>query len=185
MIGNKSNNGIVKALKALSALTILVLAFFIGAYVGRVGIEQQTILVTETKIRYQNVEKPIMQYVDKPVVVYSERVKRVSVELHNFNDLNELKQWLGNRMDVTTIYLWSPASEVDCDNYAIEMQYKALADGYVMSFEVIGREEYNALFKTKLPRSQSLHAVNLAIIGNEVYYIEPQTGEVAFAVHLD
>jgi len=184
---NKSNSKIVKALKALVAVTILVLAFFIGAYVSRDRIEPQTILVTETKIHYQIVEKPIVQYVDKPipVVEYSERVERVPVELRNFNDLDELKQWLENKMSVTTIRLQSPANEVDCDDYAREMQNAALADGYIVSFEVIGMSEYNALFKTKLPHSQTLHAVNLAIIGNDVYYIEPQTGEIAFAVHLD
>ena len=65
------------------------------------------------------------------------------------------------------------------------MQHKALTDGYIMSFEVIGRSEYNALFKNKLSRSQSLHAINLVIIGNDAYYIEPQTDEVVFVANLD
>jgi len=181
---NKSNSKIVKA---LAAVTILVLAFSIGACVGRDRAEPQTILVTETKIHYQTVEKPVIQYVDKPipVVEYSERVERVPVELRNFNDLDELKQWLENKMNITTIRLQSPANEVDCDDYAREMQNTALADGYIVSFEVMGRSEYNALFKNKLQHSQTLHAINLAIIGNDIYYIEPQTGEIAFAVHLD
>jgi len=54
-----------------------------------------------------------------------------------------------------------------------------------MSFQVIGESEYNAFFKNPLPPSRSLHAVNLAIIDNSVYYIEPQTNEVAFVAYLD
>ncbi|MFC1934514.1 hypothetical protein ACFLWC_07370 [Chloroflexota bacterium] len=182
---NKSSSKIVKALRALVVVTMLVVAFFIGTYVGRDAVKPQTVLVIETKTRYLTLEKPVVQYVDKPVVEYIERVEKAPVELRNFNDLDELKQWLGNKMDVTTIRLQSPASEVDCDDYAREMQCKALADGYIVSFEVIGVREYNALFKTKLSHSQPLHAINLAIIGNDIYYIEPQTGEVAFVVYLD
>ena len=65
------------------------------------------------------------------------------------------------------------------------MQHKALTDGYRISFEVISRSEYNAVFKSKLPPSQSLHAISLVIIGNGAYYIEPQTSEISFAAHLD
>ncbi len=119
------------------------------------------------------------------MVEYIERVKRVPVELRNFSDLGELKQWLEDEMNVTAIRFQLSNTEVDCDDYSLEMQNRALADGYIISFELIGRSEYNALFSTKLPPSQSLHAINLAIIGNDVYYIEPQTGEVAFAAHLD
>jgi len=60
-----------------------------------------------------------------------------------------------------------------------------LADGYIMSFEIINTSEYNAIFKSKLPLSQSLHAISLVIIGNDAYYIEPQTSEIGFAAHLD
>jgi len=31
----------------------------------------------------------------------------------------------------------------------------------------------------------TLHAINLVLIDNSVYYIEPQTGEIQFAAHLD
>jgi hypothetical protein len=54
-----------------------------------------------------------------------------------------------------------------------------------MSLEVIERFEYNKLFETELLPGQSLHAINLAIIDNDVYYIEPQTDEVVFVAQLD
>jgi len=177
----------VTALKILVAFAVPALAFYIGASVGQATFEPQTVLVTETKVEYQPVVRTMVEYVDRPVPVvrYVERVEKVPIELRDFSDLEELKRWLEDKMNVTTIYFQLPSTEVDCDDYALDMQHKALADGYIMSFEVIGRSEYNALFKAKLPDSQSLHAINSAIIGNDVYYIEPQTGEVAFVVHLD
>jgi len=181
---NKSKTRLVKTSKALAAVAILVLAFFIGIHTGRDTVKPQTILVTETKVRYQTVEKPIVQYIDRSVFEYVESAKGL-VELGNLNDLDELKQWLGNRMNVTTIHLQSPADEADCDDDAREMQSAALVDGHIVSFQIIGRSKYNALFKNKLQHGQSLHAINLAIIGNDIYYIEPQTGKIVFAMHLD
>ena len=175
------------ALRTLGAVAVLALTFYIGVSVGQATFEPQTVLVTETEVEYQPVVRTMVQYVDKPVPVvkYIERVEKVPIELRNFSDLEELKQWLEDKMNVTTIHFQLPSTELDCDDYALDMQHKALADGYIMSFEVIGRSEYNALFETKLPNGSSLHAINSAIIGNDAYYIEPQTGEVAFAVHLD
>ena len=54
-----------------------------------------------------------------------------------------------------------------------------------MSFEVIRSAEYNILFKQKRIPSGAIHAINLVILGNEIYYIEPQTHEIAFVAYLD
>jgi len=177
---------------AIMALSIL---FGAGAAVGQATPEPQTTTNTNTQlnvgfqpaIECRLVETHTVQYVEKPVteVKYVERVESVPVELRNFSNLEELEQWLENNKNVTTVRFQSPDTIVDCDDYALELQYKALADGFIMSFEIIGESEYNALFNTSLPTSQSLHAINLAIIDNSVYYIEPQTDEVAFVAHLD
>ncbi|MDO8568238.1 MAG: hypothetical protein Q7R57_05930 [Dehalococcoidales bacterium] len=54
-----------------------------------------------------------------------------------------------------------------------------------MSFQIIEPDKYNSLFEgAKIPLN-TLHAINLAVIGNNVYYIEPQTGEVVLAAQLD
>ena len=175
------------AFKTLIAIGVLTLAFCAGTHVSPVAFEPQTTAVIEPRVESRLVATHTIQYVDRSVakVKYVERVKRVPVELCNFSDLEELKQWLEDKKNVTIVRFQSPDTTVDCDDYALEMQQKALADGYIMSFEVIGRSEYNALFKTELPLSQSLHAINLVIIGNDAYYIEPQTDEVVFATHLD
>ena len=178
----------VLAFKTFIAIGVLASAFCAGTYLSPVASEPQTTSVIEPRVECQLVERHTIRYVDRPVTVVNniERIQRVPAELHNFNNLEELKQWLAKiDTDTTTLYFQSPDALVDCDDYALDLQHKALADGYIVSFEIIRRSEYNAVFKSKLPPSQSLHAINLAIIGNDAYYIEPQTGETVFAAHLD
>ena len=183
---SKPNSKMVKALKALVAVTIAVSAFYIGTYVGEDAEEPKTLLVTETKIKYQTVEKPVIQYVDKREVTFIDRVERVPVELRNFGNLEELKRWLVRAStNITTIYFEQPDVTIDCDDFALALQRKALEDGYMMSFQIIESSKYNSLFKSSKMPPDTLHAINLAIVGNNAYYIEPQTGEVAFVVHLD
>lgn len=181
--------------KTLVAVAILATAFSAGAAIGQATPESQATTYTNTNldngfnptVEARLIETHTVQYVEKPVVEveYIERVKRVPAELRNFSDLEELKRWLEDRKNPTTVRFQSLDTIVDCDDYALELQHKALADGYIMSFEVIGESEYNALFKTPLPPTQSLHAINLVIIDNGAYYIEPQTDEIVFAAHLD
>ena len=187
---NKRNNKMIMAIKTLVAVAILAIVFSTGAVIGQTTSETEaprTTVTAEPQVKVRLIETHTVQYVDRPVteVKYVERVKRVPVQLHNFSDLEELKRWLEDRKNVTTVRFQSPDTIVDCDDYALELQYKALADGYIMSFEVTGESEYNALFKTPLPPSQSLHAINLVIIDNGAYYIEPQTDEVVFVAQVD
>lgn len=166
--------------------TVAVLNIFFS--IGQATIKPQTITVIEPSVKYRLVERHTVQYVEKPVTVvkYIERIQKVPVELRNFSDIGELKQWLvAVDTNTTTVYFQLPDAPVDCDDYALALQSKALTNGYILSFEIISRSEYKAVFKSQLPSGQSLHAINLAIIGNSAYYIEPQTGEVAFAVYLD
>jgi len=183
------------ALTVPFAIMTLSILFGAGAAVGQATPESLTTTNTNTQLNVgfqpavecRLVETHTVQYVEKPVteVKYVERVKRIPLELRNFSDLGELKQWLEDRKNVTTVRFQSPDTIVDCDDYALELQNKALADGYIVSFEIIGESEYNELFITPLPPSQSLHAINLTIIGNNAYYIEPQTDEIVFAAQLD
>ncbi len=175
-------------LATLSAVAVLNLFFSAGASAGQATFEPQTATAIDLRVETRLVERHTVQYVDRPVTVveYTERVKSVPITLRNFSNLEELKQWLGAvDTNTATIYFQSPDITVDCDDYASEMQRKALADGRIMSFEIISRSEYNTLFQGELPLGQSLHAINLAIIGNSAYYIEPQTGEIVFAAYLD
>jgi hypothetical protein len=84
-----------------------------------------------------------------------------------FNSLSELEGWLAE--DTTDIHgggveHLSPGA-LDCDDYALTLQKHALEDGYLISvrFEFGGEEG---------------HACNTAVIGNDVYRIEPQDDTV-------
>ncbi|MFC2004636.1 hypothetical protein ACFLUY_00250 [Chloroflexota bacterium] len=184
------------ATKTLFAIGVLISVFCIGAYASEAKFEPQIITNTKTNINtsilpaveYRAVESHTAKYVEKPVTVveYVERVKRVPVELRNFSNLKELKQWLVEvEINTNTFYFQSPNDTIDCDDYAIALQQRALADGYLISLEITETGEYNGLFKNSELPPHSLHAINLAIIGKDAYYVEPQTGEVVFAVHLD
>jgi len=73
----------------------------------------------------------------------------------------------------------------DCDDYARRLQEKALEDGYIMSFELIGYAEYNTLFKRERLQNGVSHAINSVIIANEVYYIEPQNHEIVLVAYIE
>ena len=175
------------ALTAPFAVVALSLLLTGGAAIGHPAEEPQATTVTSPFVETRLVETRTVQYVDKPVteVRYVERIEKVPAEWRHFRDLDELEQWLESRRSIATIRFQSPDAVTDCDDYALELQHRALADGYIVSFQIIGQSEYNALFKTPLPPSQSLHAINLVIIGNSAYYIEPQTDEVVLAAQLD
>ena len=141
--------------------------------------------VIETVV-YKPVEKIVYEQVEKPVV------KEVEIErtLTYFENMGDLEQWLDgvnlvqigfNVIDQNN----NNITKFDCDDYARSLQDKALQDGYIISFEVIRASEYNSMFKEKKLPAGAIHAVNSAIVGNEVYYIEPQTKEIIFVANID
>jgi hypothetical protein len=147
---------------------------------------------TQPKARIPTVEARLIEthtveYIEETVVEkeYIDVVRHVPVELRNFTDRAELEQWLKERNQTTSIRFRQHDAVVDCDDFAIELQREALADGFLVSFEIIRGGEYNDLFSIPLPEEQLLHAINLSIIGNDVYYIEPQTSEIVHAAYLD
>lgn len=189
------NNIITRVVMTLIASGVLFLVFCIGTYFGQSSSRLQTTreaspninTSTGSVVQARVIETNTVEYVEKPVTVveYIELVRRVPVELDNFNNLEELKRWMEGRKNVTTVRFQSADTPVDCDDYALELQQQALADGYVMSFQIIEPDKYNTLFEhSKLPIN-TLHAINLVLIGNTAHYIEPQTGEIVFAAHLD
>ena len=189
------NNITTKAAMTLIAVGLLVLVFCIGTRFAQTTYEPQITVDTNANIGTSfspTVESRVIathtvEYIEKPVteVKYVERVTSVPTELRNFTDLEELKKWMEGRKNVTTVRFQSGDTLVDCDDYAYELQQKALADGYVMSFQIIEPDTYNSLFESGQLPPNTLHAINLVLIGNNAHYIEPQTGEIVFAANLD
>ena len=190
------NNIFTGSAMTLIAVGLLVLVFCLGARLAQPTYAYQTPVDISADFDVNNtpavecrvVATHTIEYIEKPVteVKYVERVRNVPVALRNFSDLEELKQWLVNvKTTTTTIYFQSPGVAVDCDDFASTLQRKALSDGYIMSFQIIETGKYNSLFQNSKMPANTLHAINMAVIGNNAYYIEPQTGEIVFAAHLD
>lgn len=74
-----------------------------------------------------------------------------------FDSLQELKQWL--RDDPTSEHSYS--SSYDCDDFAMDLMFAAIRDGYWIGLY-----------------AEEDHVMNLTTIGNLVYIIEPQTDYV-------
>lgn len=169
-------------MRVLFRIAILALVFFIGACLGQVTFKPRSVTIYRTEVEYQPIEKVTVE------TDYIERVVEVPAKLHHFADVGELKQWLKGIsflfFEVVDSKTGDSIYKPDCEDYALQLQRKAVADGYLMSFEIIQSSEYNQLFRKRLP-DNTLHAINLVVIGNDAYYIEPQTHEVVLGAHLD
>ena len=135
----------------------------------------------ETVVEYREVIKEVPK-VEKQIE-YRDIVKEIIVEKpieqSEFSSKEELEKWLAEDDTEGNVYFFVRAdgtevssAKYDCDDYAVDLQKRALKDGYLMSASVVEKED-------------QLHMINLVTIGNDVYYIEPQTDEVWFYSHLD
>ena len=99
------------------------------------------------------------------------------IELHEFAPVEELRSWLAKDDTDECIHLElkdgvCPLYEYDCDDYAFRLQHQAARSGFLMSVTIIEKQG-------------EPHMINLACIGNDIYYIESQTDEVRFYCHKD
>jgi hypothetical protein len=80
-----------------------------------------------------------------------------------FGSVSELKAWLAQDDTDSTLYIFGAGcvSLYDCDDYAVALVYNALADGYSVSLQV-----------------EDKHMLNSTVIGNNIYFIEPQNDKV-------
>jgi hypothetical protein len=87
-----------------------------------------------------------------------------------FESVDELKAWLAQDDTDSTLYIFGSGcvSTYDCDDYATALVYNALCDGYLVSTQI-----------------DDNHMLNSTIIGNNIYYIEPQNDNVWLWGHRD
>ena len=132
-------------------------------------------------------------YVAKPVPIEVVReVVRVEIvevlrELRTFQDTGELEGWLEKNGVDHCLYLEEKTglSSYDCDDFARNLAKQAIEDGYYMWVQVLHhpyrRRDNNQL----LTRPGEAHAICSVFIGNDCYYVEPQTDEYWLAVVAD
>ena len=156
-------------IKRVAAYTLLAGAvvtgtFCFGAYYGQKTFEPQTRIVTKTKTQVQTkieyVDRIVPNYVEKPVKV--EVVREVPRQLKYFASLEGLKGWLEQD---TTDSLIPSYPGFDCDDYAYKLQQRAVKDGYIISTELVWKDG-------------QYHMLNSALIGKDIYFVEPQDDTV-------
>lgn len=79
----------------------------------------------------------------------------------DFETVQELKAWL--YQDDTDSSPYRPG--FICGDFAVMLRDRALEDGFLLGIHVV-------------EKPQGTHAVNCALIGHRLYFIEPQTDEV-------
>lgn len=88
--------------------------------------------------------------------------------LSDWASLDELRQFLVQ--DATNSRAYSNAS-FDCDDFAMMLRANAAAAGYNMELQIAPAALY--------------HMINLAVVGNSIYYVYPQTDKIVYCADLD
>ena len=176
----------IKITVGLLGAALLATGFCWGTYFGQETYEPKvfTVEVPVEKIRVVN------HYTDVPVEVMKEVdvIVETPILLREFASLTELKTWLDKDQtdgrhiifswDSGEISLdgesspnvWEDPNFRDCDDYAVILQQEAANDGFLVNVQL---------------DSKKMHALNSVFIGNDVYFVEPQTDKVWFAYHRD
>jgi hypothetical protein len=111
------------------------------------------------------VVKETTVYVEVPVYI-KERVK-----LYEFQSLDELDRFFTDNRDYVfaCAYENSLPSKLKCRYYAEEWQKYAAEKGYLLPMQLI---EYGHLLDRQVSTTVARHWGNVAIVQNQVYYIE-------------
>jgi hypothetical protein len=92
----------------------------------------------------------------------------------HFDSLWELEKWLAeDDTNYNPEHLTTGA--LDCDDYALTLQKHALQDGHILSVHLFDSDGDGSFD----------HMANIAVIGNDVYQIEPQGDHVVHLIQLD
>jgi len=137
-----------------------------GWYLGQLQSE-----LMETKAELVAVENSVstledqLSIRDSDLLSKKQELEKTQQELQaarprHFNSLEELKTWLVRDDTDQMVYA---RDEFNCINFALTLEERALADGYILSTEIL---------------PVAAHWVNIAVIGDRMYLIEPQDDRV-------
>jgi hypothetical protein len=166
----------------LLALSLAAGSFCCGLVYSRARLAPETTVptVTSNASQYAGIDKPDVEVVEKyvekkvvetvPVIEYVEVAKEVPLELEQFKSVDELTDWL--RADKTDELPYIK-DLIECENFARMLMTNTLRSGHYMSFQVV--KNY-----TRPDTGEFIagpHTINNTIIGNYIYFIDPQTDE--------
>ena len=128
-------------------------------------------ITTVPEIIVQKETRDISRYIERPTVEVVEVEKEVPVQLRHFGSEEELIEWLhADKTDELT-YI---EDRFECEDFSQTLMNNAVEDGLYMSFQVLKnytRPETKEFIKGP-------HAINSTIIGNYIYFIDPQNDEL-------
>jgi len=157
---------------------IVILFCLLGSSVANVlGYNQLSNLITASYHQPETSYVEVPDLVSREIIV--EKLVEKPIELREFVSLQKLVDWLEQDDTDSTLYFTgtvdfsnNPSSKYDCDDFAYRLQKSALAEGYLMSTEIIVKKG-------------AQHMINSTSIGNNIYFIEPQTDEVWLETYRD
>ena len=187
-------NNLSKPSKILLTLLALALAagFFLwGVVYNKISATPEIIVQTVTKDVSHYIEKPTVEVVEKFVekkvveqvllpgrIEYVEVEKEVPAELQQFESEEALSEWLHSDKTDELPYV---KDLFECEDFARSLVRHALEDGRYISFQVL-KNYTRPDIKEFI---EGPHAINSTIIGNGIYFIEPQTDEFWLAYVLE
>ena len=157
---------------------IVVLFCLFGSSVANVlGYNHLSSLVTAGYPQPETYYVEVPDLASKEIIV--EKLVEKPIEFREFVSLQKLVNWLEQDDTDSTLYFTSTvdfsastALKYDCDDFAYRLQKSALAEGYLMSTEITVKKG-------------AQHMINSTSIGNNIYFIEPQTDEVWLETYRD
>ena len=156
-----------KVIPLLVTLALVILAFFfmVNEYESRIQLLEGALNETRDSLYLttDNLIQALQQLeLERALVTNGQG-------LRNFKSLEELRQFLSD--DDTDQHEYIKDS-FDCDDFARMLQERAFEKGYVINCQ-------------KLPVGGLNHMNNLALCGNDMYFIEADSDTVSYAGFLD
>jgi hypothetical protein len=142
----------------------------------KIDVVSETLVQTVKEYIDQPAPKPevtetvVEKTIEVPVTKYVEIEKEVPAELKQFESEEELAAWLDTDKTNELPYI---KDLFECENFARTLIRHALREGYYLSFQVLKnytRPDTNEFIAGP-------HAINSIIIGNVIYFIDPQTDD--------
>jgi hypothetical protein len=108
-------------------------------------------------------------------------VNKLDSNYGEFSSVEELDSWC--KVHIITIFSVGN-HQADCDDYAMRLQREAYKDGYFVSCQLI---ENGSLYGVNVSDYKNNHMGNLAIVKNNIYYIEPlpKQYKITYVCHRD
>ena len=112
-------------------------------------------------------------------------IVEVPVELGDFESTEELENWLSENHIDEAVMLYASGKRFDCDDYARRLIKDARADGFQLWLQVLLPDYRRPDTGERVTESDEAHALCSAIIGDRLYFIEPQTDDYWFVAKVD